>query len=239
MIQRKKPWNLIFLLICILIVIPNWSYGNSAEPPSILIIVPNAPTDLEISMNINNNIVRGRKTDKLIESQYTFYYREIKMAPAYILTIETEDHQYEIPFEKPIIAYNNVYTLDLETQILTIGKLPSRTVLLVSLRIILTFLIEGAIFFMFNFREKASWIAFLIINLMTQGALNLWINSFKPNEYVILALVFAEIIILITEMILFPIWIKEHSKTRTNAYVLISNIASLFVGGYLITILPI
>lgn len=239
MIQRKKLWNLILLVICILITIPNFSYGNSAEPPSILIIVPNAPRDLEVSMKINNSIVKGRKVNKLIENQYTFYYREIKMAPAYILTIETGDHQYGIPFEKPITAYNNVYTLNLDTQTLAIGKLPSRSVILVSIRVILTLLIEGAIFFLFKFREKASWTAFLMINLMTQGALNLWINGFRPNGYVILVLIFAEIIILIAEMVLFPIWVKEHSKARKSAYVFISNIASLFVGGYLITILPI
>lgn len=42
-------------------------YGNSAEPPSILIIVPNAPEDLEISIGSGNTNMKANMRDKIIE----------------------------------------------------------------------------------------------------------------------------------------------------------------------------
>ncbi|MBU5677647.1 hypothetical protein KQI88_14595 [Alkaliphilus sp. MSJ-5] len=245
MFKENKIYIIIFLTLIISILIPNTSYGNSAEPPSILIIVPNAPNDLEVSARTGDNVIKGREINKLIETHYTFYNSQIKMASRhkdidYIFTISTGDISYEIALEKPVASYNNIYTLDLDAQILTPGKLLSRSILLVAMRIILTLIIEGIVFWKFGFRNKESWIAFIIINLITQGALNIWINGFDPSSsYMIFSLILAEIIIFITEMILFPIFVKEHSKSKKAAYVFIANIVSLIAGGYIITILPI
>lgn len=236
--------NKIFIIVCLSVFISifmqNFSYANSAEPPSILIIVPNAPDDLEISIGVEDTFTKARKTDKLIETYYTFYYREIKMASEYIFTISTGDINYNISIEEPLKSYNNIYTLDLKSQTLTPGKLLSRSILLVTMRIALTLMIEGIIFWIFGFRKKESWIAFFIINLITQGALNVWINGLTPiMSYLLFSLIFAEIKIIIVEMLLFLNFVKEFSRSKTILYVLVSNILSLIVGGYIITILPI
>lgn len=108
------------------------SYGNSAEPPSILIIVPDAPYDLEISIGNNDSFTKAKEIDKKIEKYYIFYPRDLKEASEYTLSVKSDDLSYEIVFEKPLRSYQNVYTLNLESRTLTPGKSPSRSIVLIS-----------------------------------------------------------------------------------------------------------
>lgn len=240
MFKGNKIFTIVFLAIFISMFTFYISYGNSAEPPSILIIVPNAPDDLEISIGTGDTFTEARETKKLIETHYTFYSREIRIVSDYTFTISTGDINYEIALEKPLKSYNNIYTLDLDAQTLMPGKLLSRSILLVSMRIILTLIIEGILFWQFGFRNKKSWIAFLMINLVTQGALNIWINGFPPTQsYLVFSLIFAELIIVVVEILSFLILVKEYSRPRKVSYVLVANVLSLIAGGYIITMIPI
>jgi hypothetical protein len=109
------------------------------------------------------------------------------------------------------------------------------------LRILLTLAIEACVFWLFGYRDKRSWIAFLVINLITQASVNIWlISGFDPlGSYLVLMLIFAEILVFIFELIAFLIVIKEHGKLRTAGYVMAANLLSLVAGGYLITVLPV
>jgi hypothetical protein len=110
----------------------------------------------------------------------------------------------------------------------------------VSLRVVLTLLIEGLLFYLFGFRRKSSWIAFLVINLLTQGVLNIQLNNAVPfTGYLIFNLIFMELVVLLVEMISFLSYVKEHGKLRRAAYAFIANLASLVLGGWLITVLPV
>jgi hypothetical protein len=214
--------------------------GNSAEPPSILIIVSNAPDDLEISIGEDNTNIKANKTSKIIERYYTFYSEDLRMAKDYTINISTGESNFEILLEEPLKTYNNIFTLNLDNQTLVPGKLMSRSILLVSLRIILTLIIEAIVFWLFGFRNKRSWIAFLIINLITQGALNIWLNGAAPLvSYLIFTLIFGEMLVFIAEIIMFLVLIKEHRPMRTLLFVITANFLSLFAGGYIITVLPI
>lgn len=234
----KKLLLLVLLIIIISCVITPVSYANAAEPPSILIIVPNAPTDLEISIGPDN--IKAHRTDKVIESYFTFYRYDLKTAD-YTLQVTTGGQTFEITLNAPLNSYNNIFTLDLKGQTLTPGKSLSREISLPSLRIILTLIIEAAVFYLFGYRKKKSWLIFLVVNLITQGVLNVWLSSsITPLEsYIIFSLIFGEILVFIVEMIAFLIFINEHSRLETALYVIVANVASLFAGGYLITHLPV
>ena len=229
---------LTILLICIAMIQP--CFANSAEPPSIIIIVSNAPDDLEVNIVSEALIYKGRKIDKVIETYFTFYSREMRNLNDYIFTVSTNNESYEIKLDKPLQNYNNIYTLDLKSHTLTEGKLLSRSIFLVSMRVLLTLVIEGLIFLLFGFKRKNSWVIFLIINLITQGALNIWINGVTPTQgYIIFGLIFGEIFIFIAEIIAFLLFVKEHTRLRIVLYILTANFISLIAGGYIITILPI
>lgn len=234
----KRCLFVILITFVMLMGITKASYGNSAEPPSIMIIVPNAPKDLEIGIGKDNPFTKGKEIDKVLEKYYVFYYREIKEASKCTLNVKTDNLTYEISFNKPINRYQNIYTLNLGSQTLTPGKSISRSITLVSLRVILTLIIEGVVFYLFGFRERRSWLIFLIINLITQGALNIWINGLFPIEtYLFFGLIAIEILIVIVEAIVISSIIKEHRKSKL-LFVISANFLSLVAGGYILAVLP-
>jgi hypothetical protein len=235
-LKMKRAFPLILLLIILLVVNAPVSSANSAEPPSILIIVPNAPHDLEIS--INN--IQARRTEKSFESYYTFYRSDLRSA-AITLDVSTGGSNFSVILDSPLKSYNNVFTLDINQQTLIPGKLLLRDISLVSLRVILTLIIEGLVFFLFGFRKLRSWLIFLIVNLITQGLLNILLTSsnIPSDSYIIFPLVGGEILVFITEMIVFSFTLGEHSRLRVNTFVVTANFLSLIAGGYLITVLPL
>jgi hypothetical protein len=105
----------------------------------------------------------------------------------------------------------------------------------------LTLIIEGIVFFLFGYRRKRSWLVFIIVNLVTQGILNIWLaGNYSPlNNYLIFSLIGGEIVVFIVEIIAFLILVKEHGRLRTASFVVLANLLSLIAGGYLITVLPV
>ena len=235
--------KLLPVLLALLLLVPclNTSVclANSAEPPSVLIIVTNPPEDLEISFGTDDNKA-FRVDKKLFESYYVFY--SFQMASVgYDVKVTTGNTVFYLSLDAPLQKYNNVFTLDLKNRTLTPGEAPLRSFLLVSMRVILTLILEAAVFFLFGYRRKRSWIIFLVINLLTQGALNIWLSTstIPAHSYIIIQLFLGEILVLTAEMVGFLVFIKEHRRLRTAFYVLVANLVSLLAGGYLITVLPV
>lgn len=236
--KNKGIVTFIFSILFVLFLAPP-CFANAAEPPSIVIIVPNPPEGLEISL-ISDSSGKARITDKAFERYYAFYYRDLREVEDYTIEVTTTESTFQIPLEQPVKTYNNIYTLDLNQQTLQPGKTWSRSALLVSSRVLLTLLIEGIIFWLFGFRDKRSWYAFFAINLLTQGALNFWLNNLSPLAgYVILNLILGEVQVFIAELIVLLAFLQEHGRLRTFACVMTANLLSLIAGGYIITYLPV
>ena len=223
------------VLLLLLISAVSFSGANAAEPPSILIIVPGASDDLTISING----VEAQRLDKRMESYFLFYAYDMQTSDEYRLSVSSQDSSFEIVIDQPIQSYNNEYTLNVKNQSITEGKSLSRSIILVSIRLILTLVIEGLLFLLFGYRQKRSWIVFFVVNLLTQGLLNIWINTFGPlGSYIIIVLFFIEILILLFELAAFLLLVKEHRRLRTLLFVLTANIISFIAGGFMITVLP-
>ena len=231
---------LIFLLPVLLVLFasPHICYANAPAPPEIVIIVRNAPDDLRINIGPDNT--EFHRTDKVIESYYSLYSYDLKSTD-YTLTVTSTAGTFEIELGDPPQKYNNVYSLDLENRTLVPGKSLSVSITLIALRIIVTLVIEAIVFYLFGYRKKRSWLVFLITNLLTQGALNIWLNvTTTPLEsYIIFPLILGELLVFAVEMAGFLVFVKEHRRWRTALYVIVANLLSLFAGGYLITVLPV
>jgi len=239
--QLIKTFLFIFVLTLLIFANTHTIYSNSAEPPSIIVIVPNAPKDLEINL-FNKKLSR---TDKGNESYFTVYSIQARVytgvPESWKLQVSTGGNTFEVALDTKWKNYYNLFTLDLENQTLTTGKSLSRSITLISLRVILTLIIEGLLFFLFGFRRLKSWLIFLIVNLITQGLLNIWLNgNFYPLQgYIIFPLIGMEILVLIIEMLVFLVFVKEYDRWKTSFYVVFANFLSLVAGGFLITQLPI
>lgn len=231
---------LLLLLLGSLLISQIISFGNSAEPPSIVIIVPDAPDDLRISVAKDGEVIFAVLTDKIVDRYYEFYFSQLPDSSEYIFDISYGNENFKIRLDNLPERYNNVYTLNLSDNTLIPGKLKLRTATLVVVRVAMTLMLEGLIFWFFAFRKKESWIAFLLINMMTQIALNIWITGFPINiGYSIIGLFFMEILIVIFEIALFFRLVSEHSNLRKAVFVLSANTVSFIAGGYMITLLPI
>lgn len=234
----KKLTPLLIFLLLFALAVP--SFANSAEPPSILIIVENPPLDLQITLKAGDRLTPANKINKVIETYFTFYDRDLRKSPEYILQVSTKGQSFEVLMARPVQTYNTILTLNMEARTLTEGKRPLRTALLVSLRVGLTLLLEAAVFWLMGFRNKRTWTAFLGINLLTQGVLNLWLSGMMPlQSYAILALIWGEIFVFLAEVMAFKLLVKEHRALRVVGTVLLANMFSLVAGGWLITVLPL
>lgn len=233
---------ILVMALCALMIslLPLTASANSAEPPSLVILTNNPPDDLSIVLVSKDTKSAASVEQVAWEKYYVFYSHDMKSDGEYWIKVTTSGESFECTIDN-LSHYNNVYTLDLSNQKLYPGKALSRSVLLVSMRLLLTLFIEGLIFWLFGFRQKRSWLVFLVINLVTQGALNIWLDksSMILQSYFIFNLIIGEFFVFAAEMITFPIFIQEHKKRRISLYAFIANLVSLIAGGYIIEHLPI
>lgn len=237
----KKSLLLIVLGILVVFVMPMQIWANSAEPPSLVILVNDPPEDLSIVLISDEEMPEATVRKVAWEGYYAFYSRDLEKEGRYVFQVSTGQDQFEWSPDEALQGYNNVYTLNVSEQVFTPGLYPLRTALLVSIRVALTLLIEGLVFLLFRFREKRSWMVFLAVNLITQGVLNIWLSnggSLMPS-YLLIALVIGEVFVFGAEMIALPLLIKEHKKSRILVFAIVANLASLVVGGYIISVLPV
>lgn len=245
--MNKKLWIGLLAVLLTLSLCTMQVFANSAEPPSLTVLVVNPPEDLEISLlfseEVYNEPIVLEKREKAWESYYRFFRThkwEEDYTNSYLnVTYGEESFKLAIPYET-FTHYNNLLTLDVKKQTLTFGQPVWRTPLLIFLRVSSTLLIEGILFYLFKYREKKSWLIFLITNLITQGLLNLMVvgGDFKGG-YIYFNYILGEWIILVVETIIYMFKLKEHEKSRAFLYGLLANLLSLALGGYLITHLPV
>lgn len=212
------------------------SFANAAEPPSILIIVNDPPEDLILSIIGESGWTDAIKTNNPLEDQFRFYNRDLAKKQPYKISVQSSQYNYSIETQGMIRLYNNIYTLDLETGTLSEGKTFYRTLRLVGLRVGLTLIIEGLIFYIMGYRQWKSWLIFLSVNLVTQFGLNLWLNDYPPSaSYLILTLIFGELFVLMAEFILIVPLVYEKRMSWNMLFVFTANTLSLFLGGWLIS----
>lgn len=239
--MKRKVITLLIMIFAISYFFPGTTYANSAEPPALIIILKNAPEDVSISILSDGFKEEGKKRKTAWETYYAFYRRDIGNNNEITLNVSGDGISYnQIVGKQYLTGYNSIITLDFARQSIAGGKLLSRSILLVTLRVFLTLLTEGVIFFLFGFRSKKSWITFLVMNLLTQGILNIVLNGASPfASYLIFNLIFMEFFVFAAEIISVLAFISEHGRFRRISYALTANLISLILGGYLITLLPI
>lgn len=242
MIKRLSALLFAFLLI---LALPVSVSANSVEPPGMTIIVEGAPDDVSLTLELAEDpeyAVRIQQAQKSWEVYFRLYYHFAPDAlDSAVIRVESSEKSFTCPLPDGIHSgHNNLLTLDFETQTLTVGQRWWRQPLLTAVRITLTLLTEGLIFFAFGFRSKRSWIVFFAVNLVTQGWLNGIINSSAfSTGYWLVGLYLAEFVIFIAESIAFPLATKEKKKWLCLLYALVANAASLIAGLLLIQYLPI
>lgn len=219
-------------------------HANAAEPPVIIIVIEGIDLDLKAKLISEDIRIDGHVREHKIETTVSFFNSQLTpgqdLKDKVIFEIETKDKTYTIEQEIAGRQYNQTYTLDKKSGTLLSGKTLKRNLSLIGLRFGLTLLIEGIIFFLMGYRQKRTWIAFFVINIITQGWLNYDITfNWSPNAYVLLGFVFLEIIILTVESIFMLATAREGRKRKLLFTVVLANFISMFLGGYLLLEFPL
>ncbi len=240
----KKPfWMLCILVLLSSLAIP--TFANSAEPPAIIVIAVGLPADAELSLEVPGagevEFRQCYRLEKLWESQYKLWLpldlENIENAQLRV-TVGEESFTCTIPGDTR--DYRKVMTLDYRNQTLTEGQQPWRQAVLTAIRILLTLLTEGFVFWLFGYRKKRSWIVFLVLNLVTQGWLNIVLNGYAfSTGYWIIGFFLMELAIFAVETVVIVLAVSEGEKWKRILFPLVANALSLGLGILLIGNMPL
>lgn len=237
----NASFRLIIILLAVLMIFPVCALANSAEPPGLIVIMKNAPSDIEAEV-VSEETRNLEKILRFNEEYFSIYFEYPRDNVDEVTLRFTADKSFDISIPAAATtAYNSVVTVDYARETFAGGKLLSRSIFLVGMRVLLTLIIEGVVLFLFGFRERRSWLVFLCMNLVTQGWLNLIINTSSPlgtygGDFL---LMLAEILIMLVEIFIFAFAANEESRHRRVFFVIAANLCSWFFGSMAIQHLPI
>lgn len=235
MTKRANAILFVFFAFLFTAVFSTPVYANSAAPPTLSIVVLNAPDDIEIYYG--NTSEKAYREFSLSDPLFRFYERW-SYTYTYI-TVEAEGRKTTLELPEEIVSgYDNYAVLDYKTMELSAGQPWWRAPLLIFLRVSFTLIIESIIFLLFGFRTKRDMAVFLTVNIITQAALNIILLTETNACFLMVELIFLEILIFIIEAVAYCLFFTERSKDERVVFSLIANLASLFIGGAALFFLP-
>lgn len=256
-----KKWRIAALAVLLAWVIPVAALANAAEPPSLIILVRGGPEDLKVSVRVTDVQTKQVKEKplELARRPWTRYYQWYDVLTPWVLenwyhmgpevnvelAAQGEGVDLVLPLEntpKSHAGYSRLVTLDLKKGVILPGEQPFWWVpLKIALRVLSTLLLEGAVFWLFGYREKGSWETFLFVNLLTQAGLNVFLmgQHLDSHGIFVMTLVFAEPVIFLLELVLFCVFIREKRKLVTAACTVVANLASLALGWKVMELFPL
>lgn len=244
--MKKKNTLALALLLLLFCLLPCPALANSGEPPSLTVLVSNPPDDLTMTLQFsdgsNQEPILLKKSSKGWEAYYRFFNSSLPDGSEdedAVLTVSYGGGSLEFPLPADDFSYSSLVTLDLDAGTLTRGQPAWRVPLLVAMRVVLTLLIEGLVFFLFQYRERRSWLVFLVVNLVTQTALNMLFTGPQYTGYLMIGYALTELLVFAVEITAFTLLLREFKKGRAALYAITANAASLIIGGVMLTYLPI
>lgn len=249
-ISRQRFFAFALAALFLVLLLPVDVSANATQAPCLTVLVLDAPDDLEITLTYSDGTVteakklrsdrRGWETYFRLDSLYPMDYSKEALGNA---TLSAVCSEYTVTCSLPADAqreYNNLVILDTETQNVRTGTYPGRYAIIVTIRVLTTLVLEGIVFFLFGLRERRSWGMFVLINLLTQAFLNVAFAGTDYETYMMMYLYAAvELVVFLVEMSAFPVAVREQSRKRMVVYALVANAVSLYVGGLLISYLPV
>nr|MBQ6242916.1 hypothetical protein [Lachnospiraceae bacterium] len=123
-------------------------------------------------------------------------------------------------------SFNDFLLLDADKGTLTVGVPWTRTAAMLLFYLGIYLLVEGAVFWLFGVRERASWRTFLIYTVISKGAwcwfIRDWLNV-DPRSFVFFGVMAVFAIVLDLAVYLLTI---DESKDKLSHFAAVSNIAA-------------
>lgn len=244
--------RLLAALVLVFLLAP-MAAANSAEPPCLTVVVTGAPSDLSLTLeftgySLSNGTPAVFEPDlelRAWERVYRFWGGWFSLPDEAMehaqLRLSAGDDSFTCPIPSSALGgYNRLLSVQYNTRTLqSDAALVWRAPLLVAMRVVLTLALEGLVLYLAGYRQRRSWIIFLVVNLITQGLLNLAVQGPNSMYTAYLVLMFGEPLVFLLEMIIFALALRERSHLRAAATSLLANLLSLAAGGAMLLYLPI
>lgn len=166
----------------------------------------------------------------------TWHFSYVGLPETFRVAAATADQAKaaEVPYTRDFVG-NIVYDWRTNT-VREATPPPLRFFVRLAATLIPTLVIEGAILWLFGFREKRSWLVFLAVNAATQTGLHLAVGSMLAEAgwhflNYSLTILIPELVIWTAEALAYAVLLRERTRARRVGYAFAANIAS-FVLGY-------
>lgn len=227
-----------FLMLAV--VMPVRVYANSAEPPYMVILSVNAPSDTELVFTFRDGSTDTVEKHLRLWEKCYFLYGGNVYGDRVTVTSSEKSFKLDLP-DASGGSFSRVWTLDFEAETLTENVSPLRAPLYILLRVLFTLIIECGFYYLIGYREKRSFIAFIAVNLITQMFVNIVINGGSLDifySYTFLIYIGMELFVFLFEMAVLPLSVKEKKAGWTLLWTFVANNISMAIGGAALLFVP-
>ena len=202
-------------------------YGFSRQP-DLTVIAPYAPDDLSLFLRMKDGTEREHGGFDKEGRTWRFF------SDNYCDALIVKSAAKEFACELSLIDMGSglkLITLDYANERIIYGHTRTRLTLLLSIHIGVILLIKGLVLIIFRYKKRLSWLIFFFVNLIQQGLLYYYLLQWKPSGFGMLFFIpFVAILILILELVVYAISLKEHRVRRAILYTVVANLMSFFLG---------
>ncbi|MBO4914273.1 MAG: hypothetical protein J5449_03620 [Oscillospiraceae bacterium] len=261
MISAKKRRLSVFLLFAIsvtLTVSASAALVTTYHAPAITVVAPFAPSDLNLTVTIFKNTqtdhrvipVEMETEHKGWEMQYflrregvysirNWYGNAYDFKDA-TLTIERGGESRTLPIPAEFMSERK--TGDCIQLNWRTGKMssisPLRTPLLLLMWSTIAIAVEAIVLWFYGYRNKRSWLALIVVNLLTQSAHHMIVSRIDVDIDCMRVYGISLPLLFLVEMIAFLFAIEEHDHDRAVSFAVTANTASQAVLIPLLSFLP-
>ena len=237
------------LLLAAVLLSLSLSAGASAVvQPSFQVWVSNGPltddADFHLAIWTSEGMVCGLKYYAKRDSAAVWavgdpnFRSRIGSGSAY-LAAEYKGVRRDFELTQPLLSrYEIKLALDWRSGELSLKKTArGGRILEAAARLLLTLLLEGAVFYLFGYRAKRSWIVFFITNFATQIVLSvLMVQMIWRSAGILASFWLLELYLMIFELAVYYFALREWDKGRACLSAVCTNLVSVTFGSVLLTL---
>lgn len=173
----------------------------------------------------------GRELRPGVRSHYFFY---TGIPTDYQILVVTESGETWLSPPCARRALQSSVTVDWEARTVMVPSVARSYLLQFLCTLLPTLLLEGVVLLLFGYRRRRSFLTFLWVNLLTQGAMSLYLavrlTTGGFSGWILFAYVPMELAILLAELLLYRRFLPERGKTEATLYAVCANLISALLG---------
>lgn len=257
--KKRLATLLLTLLYAVTLSVSASAVGASTyHVPALTVVAPFAPSDLKVTVTIAKNAYTDHRVIPVeLEAEHKGWEMEYFLRREMVYGIRTwYGNAYDLKGATLTLEHGGESrTLEIPAKFLSerragdciqvnwrTGKIsalsPLRTPLLLLMWSGIAIAIEAVVFRLYKYRDKRSWKALIVVNLLTQSAHHLLVTGPDIDMNRLRMYGISIPLLFLVEMIAFLFALEEHDHDRAVSFSVVANTASHAVLVPLLSVLP-